>query len=320
MWLYEKLLDFVGIRALLDLLASPHLDLAVFLSRDGLQALIAPLFPSLLLLELMFLCVLKRKAVRALYDAYKIPVMSYLVTGYLVSYVTFNFFMACNNYFAQFALFEITYKWYWFLYAYVVCEFSHYIFHFSCHKVRLLWCLHAPHHAPTHMNLSVIFTAFFLHGFYAVIIRTSICAAFGVPLPMLVFVMVLDGCYGALIHVSEEVLPDGRFGFLHMFMLTPSHHRVHHARNPQYIDKNYCNTLNIWDRLFGTYQEELPGVRPVYGVLRTINERSFFDMYFGEFYCLIKDLKNTPGVWNKLKLIVMPPGWKPTTGVLTKRV
>lgn len=311
MWFYEKLLDFMGCRPLINAIETHNFNLQYLQSRDGLQSVVAPIFPALLFIELLFFFILKRNSISELFNVYKIPVMSFFVSAFLLSYITFNFFMVIGDFFLKYSPVQVEYKWYWFIYAYVAWEFSHYIFHFSCHKVRLLWCMHSPHHAPTHMNLSVIFTAFFLHGVYAAVVRTSICAALGVPLPMLLFVMILDACWGSLIHVSEEAMPKGKLWFLHRFILTPAHHRVHHAKNPEYIDKNYCNALNVWDRLFGTYQEEMDGVRPIYGVAREINERSFFDMYFGEFACLIKDLRRTPALTDKIKLIFMPPGWKP---------
>ena len=103
-----------------------------------------------------------------------------------------------------------------------------------------------------------------------------------------------------------------RFGFLNKIMLTPSHHRVHHSRNPLYLDTNYCNLLNIWDRVFGTYQEEQKEVPPEYGITRPINSGNFWDIYFSEFTTLGRDVFFAPGILNKLKYIVMPPGWSHT--------
>ena len=87
---------------------------------------------------------------------------------------------------------------------------------------------------------------------------------------------------------------------------------MHHARNPLYIDTNYCNLLNIWDRVFGTYQEEQTDIKPEYGITRTYNSGSFWDIYFGEIITLVQDVIKAPGLLNKLKYIVMPPGWSHT--------
>jgi len=86
-------------------------------------------------------------------------------------------------------------------------------------------------------------------------IRTTICILLGVQPELLFFIMFIDGTYGAFIHVGENLMKDGKLGFLYKFILTPAHHRVHHGRNPLYIDTNYCNLLNIWDTVFGTYQD-----------------------------------------------------------------
>jgi hypothetical protein len=124
--------------------------------------------------------------------------------------------------------------------------------------------------------------------------------------------MFIDGTWGAFIHAGENVLKDGRLGFLNRYVLTPSHHRVHHAKNPLYMDTNFCNLLNIWDRVFGTFQPERNDVPVQYGITRKINPNNFLDVYFGEIVYLIKDIKNAPGIKNKLLYIVMPPGWSHT--------
>jgi len=96
---------------------------------------------------------------------------------------------------------------------------------------------------------------------------------------------------------------------LQKWILTPSHHRVHHAKNPLYMDTNFCNLLNIWDRVFGTYQEEKDEVKIEYGITREMDSGNFMDVYFGEFVALFNDVKKAPGIKNKLLYIVMPPGW-----------
>jgi len=101
-------------------------------------------------------------------------------------------------------------------------------------------------------------------------------------------------------------------GFLNRIILTPSHHRVHHAKNPLYMDTNFCNLLNIWDKVFGTFQPERNDVPVQYGITRKMNPNSFLDVYFGEIVYLVKDIAHAPGIKNKLLYIVMPPGWSHT--------
>jgi sterol desaturase/sphingolipid hydroxylase (fatty acid hydroxylase superfamily) len=159
------------------------------------------------------------------------------------------------------------------------------------------------------MNLSVTYAHFILEAPYADFIRTSICILSGVSPVMLFAIMFIDGTWGGFIHVGENFMKDARFGWLGRFILTPSHHRVHHARNPLYMDTNFCNLLNPWDRIFRTYQPEVKEFEVEYGITRTINPHNFFDVYFGEFYYLWKDLATAPGLFNKLKYVLMPPGW-----------
>jgi hypothetical protein len=131
----------------------------------------------------------------------------------------------------------------------------------------------------------------------------------GVTPPMLFAIMFIDGTWGGFIHVGENFMRDSRLGFLEKFILTPSHHRVHHARNPLYMDTNFCNLLNIWDRIFKTYQPEQTNLPIEYGITRAINPKNFLDVYFGEFYYLGKDIANAPGIKNKILYLIMPPGW-----------
>jgi|TARA_B110000858_G_scaffold12646_1_gene12895 sterol desaturase/sphingolipid hydroxylase (fatty acid hydroxylase superfamily) len=131
----------------------------------------------------------------------------------------------------------------------------------------------------------------------------------GLSPEMLFTIMFIDGTYGAFIHIGENLMKDARLGFLNKFILTPSHHRVHHAKNPLYLDTNYCNLLNFWDRIFGTYQEEDNTIEIEYGVTREIKSGNFIDVYFGEIINLSKDVFYAPGIINKFKYIFYPPGW-----------
>jgi sterol desaturase/sphingolipid hydroxylase (fatty acid hydroxylase superfamily) len=162
------------------------------------------------------------------------------------------------------------------------------------------------------MNLSVSYAHFFLEGPYADVIRTTVCILLGVPPAMLFVIMFIDGFWGSFIHIGEHMLKDGKLGFLYRFILTPSHHRVHHAKNPVYMDTNFCNLLNIWDRVFGTYQPEDSRIAIEYGITREMVPNSFLDSYFGEFSGLAKDVVKAPGLKNKILYIFMPPGWSHT--------
>jgi sterol desaturase/sphingolipid hydroxylase (fatty acid hydroxylase superfamily) len=162
------------------------------------------------------------------------------------------------------------------------------------------------------MNLSITYAHFFLEAPYADVIRTTICILLGVNPPMLFVIMFIDGTWGAFIHVGENLIKDARFGFLGKLILTPSFHRVHHARNPLYMDTNYCNLLNIWDRVLGTYQPEEQNIPIEYGITRPMIKNSFLDAYFGEIVALGRDVVKAPGIKNKILYLFMPPGWSHT--------
>ena len=247
---WNEIVGFFGVNQFLTILQNNEIE--KFLTYEGIVALIIPIIPLLLFLELSLGFIYKKPQTKV----YKVIFLIYLFNRVIGRFIAIGMVTLCIGLFQPFALVETSSTWYWFIYGYIIWEFAHFIYHFLAHKVRLLWCLHATHHSPEEMNLSVTHAHFFLEAPYADFIRTSICMILGVNPVMLFAIMFIDGTYGAFIHVGENLIKDARFGFLNKFILTPSHHRVHHAKNPLYIDTNYSNLLNIWDRIFGTYQEE----------------------------------------------------------------
>ncbi|MBS1610797.1 MAG: sterol desaturase family protein [Bacteroidetes bacterium] len=213
--------------------------------------------------------------------------------------------------FHRFALFNVPGTWWGWLYAYLMWELTYWIWHYLGHRVRLFWCLHSPHHAPATMNLTVAWVHFFAEGYYTAAVQVPLLMLLGVSPEMVAIILVIDGTWGTFIHCGEDAFKNGRFGWMEKLFITPSHHRVHHARNPLYLDTNFCVLLPFWDWLFGTLQNEKKEVKIEYGITRNVNTASFIDMYFGECICLIRDLKNTPGWLNKIKLLFNPPGWEP---------
>ena len=100
-------------------------------------------------------------------------------------------------------------------------------------------------------------------------------------------------------------------GFLENIIVTPSHHRVHHAINPEYIDKNYGQIFIFWDKLFGTFQKELPHVKPVYGITRPVRTWNPIKINFQHLWLLISDAWHTASWRDKLRIWFMPTGWRP---------
>jgi sterol desaturase/sphingolipid hydroxylase (fatty acid hydroxylase superfamily) len=301
--LWKEIVNFFGVSNLFNILNSG--DYSSFLTYDGVVAVIQPIIPLLLLLEFIVGMVYKKPQIKV----YQTIFLIYVFNRFVGRFISIGMVTLCIGFFQQFSPFQTTMNWYWFVYGYVVWEFGHYIYHFLGHKVRIFWCLHATHHTPEEINLSVSHAHFFLEAPYADTIRTTVCILLGVHPALLFVIMFVDGTYGAFIHIGENMLKDARLGFLKNIILTPSHHRVHHARNPLYIDTNYCNLLNIWDRVFGTYQNEDRKIDIDYGITRKINSGNFIEVYFGEFIALFKDVIRAPGLANKLGYIFLPPGW-----------
>tara|TARA_B100001093_G_scaffold307085_1_gene293086 strand:+ start:2124 stop:3107 length:984 start_codon:yes stop_codon:yes gene_type:complete len=312
--LWNEILGFFGVNQFIEILQKQ--DYSLLLSYDGIVALILPIIPLLLFIEVFMGLVYKKPQTKV----YKVIFLIYLFNRIIGRFIAIGMVAFCIGALEPLAIIKTSMTWYWFIYGYLVWEFAHFIYHFLAHKVRLFWCLHATHHSPEEMNLSVSHAHFFLEAPYADFIRTSICILMGIDPIMLFTIMFIDGTYGAFIHVGENLIKDARFSFLNKIMLTPSHHRVHHARNPLYLDTNYCNLLNIWDRIFGTYQEENPNLDIDYGITRPIDSGNFVHVYFGEIIHLARDVINAPGILNKLRYIFYPPGWSHISGYQTAKM
>ena len=312
--LYNEVIGFLGISQALEILRSG--DYSTFTTYDGIVSLIYPIIPLLLILELILGFIYKKPQAKV----YKVNFLIYIFNRFVGRFIAIAMVALCIGLFQQYAPFQTTMTWYWFIYGYIVWELGHFVYHYLGHKVRLFWCLHSTHHAPEDMNLSVTHAHFFLEAPYADTIRTTVCILLGVQPEMLFLIMFIDGTYGAFIHIGENILKNGRLGVLNKIILTPSHHRVHHAKNPLYMDTNFCNLLNIWDRVFKTYQEEQHHIQIEYGITREMDSGNFLDVYFGEIVALAKDVWNAPGMGNKFRYLLMPPGWSHTGDHKTAKV
>jgi sterol desaturase/sphingolipid hydroxylase (fatty acid hydroxylase superfamily) len=315
----KEIKGFLGYESALNIIDSGNYE--ALLTYNGFTSIIGPLIPLLLILEFILGVIYKNPHGKV----YKVNFLIYVLNRFISRFISIGVIAFLLAHLPKYALFQTTFTWYWFIYGYIVWEFSHFVYHFLGHKVRLFWCLHSTHHAPEHMNLSVTYTHFFLEGPYADFIRGSICLLAGIHPALLFTIMFVDGTWGAFIHVGENLFKDGtlginKLGFIGKYILSPSDHRVHHAKNPLYIDTNYCNLLNIWDRVFGTYQPEQKDIKIDYGITRDINTNNVLDVYFGEIWELIKDIGKAGSLKNAFLLIFMPPGWSPTGDHKTAKV
>jgi len=191
--------------------------------------------------------------------------------------------------------------------AFIVKDFSGYWIHRMDHRINVFWNRHVVHHSSEEFNLScalrqsisdtVRFGAIFM-----------VPAAFlGIP----AYIFVVIGPIHLFMQFWYHTRLIDKLGWLENIIVTPSHHRVHHAINPEYLDKNYSQIFIIWDKLFGSFQSELPDVKPVYGILRPAKTWNPVVINFKHIWQLIKDAVRTERVWDKIRIWFMPTGWRP---------
>ncbi|HEX6240264.1 MAG TPA: sterol desaturase family protein [Polyangiales bacterium] len=194
------------------------------------------------------------------------------------------------------------------LWGYVALLFAedlcYYWSHRTNHEVRLFWAGHVNHHSSQHYHLATALRQSWTQPYMMWI--------FWLPLPLLGFspTMILQQQAISLIYqffIHTQLV--GRLGPLEWIMNTPSHHRVHHAVNVRYLDKNHAGIFIIWDRLFGTFQAERDDDTCVYGITKNLESFNLFHAAFHEWAAIARDVRRAPGLWNKLRYVFAPPGY-----------
>ena len=185
--------------------------------------------------------------------------------------------------------------------AFFLCDLVLYFYHLLGHKTRLLWAAHVAHHSSLHYNLSVGFRINFIHLFYRFIFWAPLCLV-GITPEMILLLESLTAIWNFLIH-TEKIK---KLGFLDLVFNTPSNHRVHHASNPHYIDKNLGGILIIYDRLFGTYAKET--IPPVYGITHNIYSHNPRDVLLHEYKNVFSGVSKIRGLKNKIRFLFSKPG------------
>jgi sterol desaturase/sphingolipid hydroxylase (fatty acid hydroxylase superfamily) len=230
-----------------------------------------------------------------------------LGTGSTVAGVlTAGFVYGLAVWLSQFRLFPIGYAWYWFVLCFVIDDFAYYLFHRSAHRVRWFWASHVIHHSSQHYNLSTALRQTWT-GFISIsfLFRLPLFLI-GFPPEMVFFVGGVNLIYQFWIHT--EVI--GRMPrWFEAVMNTPSHHRVHHATNPRYLDRNYAGVFIVWDKWLGTFEGERDDDRPRYGIVKNLGSFNLIWAAFHEWVGIAKDVWAAPTLGAKLGYLVMPPGW-----------
>lgn len=192
--------------------------------------------------------------------------------------------------------------------AFIVKDFAGYWLHRMNHRVNILWNRHLIHHSSEEFNLACALRQSIsgVISFGAIFMIPA--ALFGVP-PWL---FVILGPIHLFMQFWYHTRLINKMGFLEHILVTPSHHRVHHAINPEYLDKNYSQIFIFWDKIFGTFQEELTAIPPVYGILRPAKTWNPILINFKHFFSLLSDAFQTTSLLDKFKLWFMPTGYRPS--------
>ncbi len=205
------------------------------------------------------------------------------------------------------AIVKVPDGWLTYLIAFIALDFAGYWTHRIAHEYNFFWNNHIIHHSSEDFNLACalrqsissivkLFTIFLLPA-----------AVFGVPEQVVAVVAPLH-LFAQFWYHTQHI---NKMGWLEKIIVTPSHHRVHHALNPEYLDKNYGQIFIFWDKLFGTYQEELDTVPAVYGITRPVRTWNPIKINFMHLWLLIQDAWRAQSWKDKFRIWLMPTGWRP---------
>ena len=191
--------------------------------------------------------------------------------------------------------------------AFVCVDFASYCHHRLKHSINIFWNMHVIHHSSEEFNLACALRQSITNNLGIGILFLIPAALLGVPHQMIIILGPLH-LFGQFWYHTRHI---GKLGWLEYILVTPSQHRVHHAINKEYIDKNLAAIFCIWDRAFGTFQEELDDVPCVYGTLKPVNTWNPILINFQHLWYLIQDAWHTNNVADKFKIWFMPTGWRP---------
>ncbi|MBI1393721.1 MAG: sterol desaturase family protein [Alphaproteobacteria bacterium] len=199
--------------------------------------------------------------------------------------------------------------------GFVAVEFAYYWQHRFSHTIRWLWATHAVHHSPNEFILPAAIRL----GWTGAISGGWMCflplAALGMPPLMISALLAANLQFQFFLH-TEAV---GKLGILELFFNTPSHHRVHHGSNAEYLDKNFGGVLIIFDRLFGTFAEELSDAPVIYGLTKPLETSNPFAIAFHEWRRMFEDAVNSRSVDELLRALFGRPGVVTSTALIGRR-
>ena len=197
--------------------------------------------------------------------------------------------------------------------AFVCVDFASYCHHRLKHSINIFWNMHVIHHSSEEFNLACALRQSITNNLGIGILFLVPAALLGVP-PKMISILGPLHLFGQFWYHTRHI---GKLGWLEYILVTPSQHRVHHAINKEYIDKNLAAIFCIWDRAFGTFQEELDDVPCVYGTLKPVRTWNPILINFQHLWFLTQDAWYTSNIKDKFKIWFMPTGWRPKDVVKT---
>jgi len=216
----------------------------------------------------------------------------------------------------QYRLFQIHNIYlYWFVLV-IVQDFLYWVLHYTGHYCRFFWAMHVTHHSSELFNFTTGFRSTVFEPFYRVVFYMPL-ALMGFTALDILYAYLITQLYGNLVHTQYKIPLPKWYGWL---FVTPSHHRVHHASNIPYLDKNMGMVLIIWDRIFGTFRDEDLDEPVKYGLTKQPEDMGPVNILFHEWKALLHDVKNAPGIKNKIKYMLNPPGWSHDGSSQTARI
>ena len=202
-------------------------------------------------------------------------------------------------------------KWWSWVYAILIVDLLFYTEHRAAHRVRILWAAHQAHHNSQHFNLSTAVRQKW-NPWWELLVWTPL-PLLGMPPWMIFTAFSVNLIYQFGVH-TEKI--DRMWRPIEFVFNTPSHHRVHHASDKEYLDKNYAGILIIWDRMFGSYAEEVK--RPTYGLTKNVDSFNPIKLQYHEYGAIVRDVRKARSWREKLGYIFAPPGWAPAESSLVE--
>ena len=204
-------------------------------------------------------------------------------------------------------IYQVKSSWMLYVIAFLALDFAGYWVHRLAHTVNFFWNNHIVHHSSEEFNLACALRQSISVYFRIYAFLLIPAAMLGVPQQVIAVVAPLH-LFAQFWYHTQHI---NRMGWLEYIIVTPAHHRVHHAINPEYLDKNYGQIFIFWDRLFGTFQEETPAIPAVYGVTRPVRTWNPIKINFMHLWLLMQDAWHTKSWKDKLRVWLMPLGWRP---------